>query len=196
MVSSRSLNKLLMSAALLIAGCSLVFSYPSGTEDNEGMLNDDYEYDDASNVPSPQTKPAKDIGPQQNISVTVTGILGEEVVLKCDTKIGKDTVINWYRGEKIISTGTNLVQPNFSLNPSNFDLTILNSSPQSAGDYYCTRYPSGSHTFIKLVLNEHSLDIITPESSKSSQSSIHGLAATLMWSLSAVFVAALQQYKH
>ncbi|KAH8370487.1 hypothetical protein KR093_003653, partial [Drosophila rubida] len=178
-----------------------VACYPSTSaiEDNDGMLNDEYEYDDQSNVPSPQTKPsssatAKDLVPQQNRTLTVTGILGEDVVLKCDTKIDKDTVINWYRGDKIISTGQTLVQSNFNLNPKNFDLTILKSSPQSAGDYYCLRYPGGSAVTTKVVLNEHSLDIITPESSKSAHSSIHGVASTLVCFLPALLVAALQLY--
>ncbi|KAH8299682.1 hypothetical protein KR044_004547, partial [Drosophila immigrans] len=176
---------------LNISICLLVFAFPSPSED-DGMQADDYDYDDQSNVPSPQTKPSEEIPPKSTKTLNVTGILGEDVVLKCDTEIGKDTVINWHRGDKIISTGQTLLQPNFSLNPTNFDLTILNSSPQNAGDYYCLRYPGGSAVYTKVVLNEHSLDIITPESSKSAQSSIHGVTWTLMWSLSAALVAAVQ----
>ncbi|XP_034479793.1 uncharacterized protein LOC117785708 [Drosophila innubila] len=198
MVSSGVLNKILMLAALLIFGCRLALSYPqAGTEGDDGMQNDYVDYsDDDKSSPSEQTKPyiiPEPAIPQQNKSLTVTGILGEDVVLKCGLKAGLNQNILWYQGSKSIATGTSVTSPNFSLNATTYDLTILKSSPQSAGDYYCKLVPDQVFIHTLVVLGDHSMDVITPESSKSAQSSIHGIS--LMWPLSAILLAALQHHK-
>lgn len=99
-------------------------------------------------------------------------------------------VVLWYFGGKLISTGNSVVLPNFSLNMSNFQLTIINSSPQNAGDYYCVVEPQKVVVHNKVVLGERP---ITPESSKSGQSSLRqGFA--LLTLLSAALM--LLQIKH
>ncbi|XP_030557967.1 uncharacterized protein LOC115760645 [Drosophila novamexicana] len=201
MVSSTALNKVLISGVLLITGCCLVLSYPSITEDDDdGMMADEYDYGpDDQNVasqPVSQPKPtniAKSAVPKANRTVTKTGILGEDVLLKCDEKITKDDVILWYQNSKLIANGQSLLLPNFSLDPKSYDLTILKASAQSAGDYYCQILPQNVFMHTKVILGDHSLDVITPESSKSAQDSLHRFA--LMWLLTLALLV-LHQHKH
>ncbi|KAL7735100.1 hypothetical protein ACLKA6_001969 [Drosophila palustris] len=196
MVSSVGLNKILLLGALLIFGCRLAISYPAGTEDDDLMQNDDYvDDDDDQSSPIQPTNIQEPFIPQQNRSqtTTVTGILGEDVVLKCHFKIGEKSTVLWYQGSKGISIGSTVVVPNFSLNSTTYELTILKSSPQDAGDYYCNLLPDKAFEHVLVVLGDHSMDVIVPESSKSAQSSIHGLF--LMLPLSAALLAALQHMK-
>lgn len=69
---------------------STVLSYPASTDD-EPMMNDEYEYDtdnDDQAQPDPSSL-AKAAPLAQNMSVTVTGILGKDVKLKCLDNIKK-----------------------------------------------------------------------------------------------------------
>ncbi|EDW09537.2 uncharacterized protein LOC6579720 [Drosophila mojavensis] len=187
---------LLLLAVLLIARSAL--GYPSNADSDDMMLNDDYDYDtDELSAPSPQTKPTGVVKTSEtgfrNRTLTQRGILGEDVVLKCDENITKENVILWYQDSKIITSGSSVVLPNFSLNPRNYDLTILKASPQNADTYYCQILPQNIFVATKVVLGDHSLDVITPESSKSGQSSAHRLA--LLWLLS-VGLALGHQLKH
>ncbi|XP_017867733.1 PREDICTED: uncharacterized protein LOC108616810 [Drosophila arizonae] len=187
---------LLLLAVLLIARSAL--GYPSNADSDDMMLNDDYDYDtDELSAPSPQTKPTgvvkTGVTGYRNRTLTQRGILGEDVVLKCDENITKENVILWYQDSKIITSGSSVVLPNFSLNPRNYDLTILKASPQNADTYYCQILPQNIFVATKVVLGDHSLDVITPESSKSGQSSAHRLA--LLWLLS-VGLALGHQLKH
>lgn len=188
-------SQLLLLAVLLIARSTL--AYPSNTDVDEGMQNDDYDYDtDDLSAPSPQTKPTgviKTNEPLVNRTLTQRGILGEDVVLHCDENITKENVILWLRDSKIITSGSSVVLPNFSLNPRNYDLTILKASPQSAGTYHCQILPQNVFVATKVVLGDHSLDVITPESSKSGQSSLQRLA---LLSLLSVGLALAPQLKH
>ncbi|XP_017838582.1 uncharacterized protein LOC108596904 isoform X1 [Drosophila busckii] len=152
---------------------------PAPADDDE-MVNDaEYDYSDTDDQSSTgqQTKPSSiakaSMVPmeQQNSSVTVTGILGQNVVLKCDLKITKQNVVLWYQNDKIITNGNSVVLPNFSLNPSSYELTILQSSPQSAGQYSCQVLPQKVFNHVKVVLGDHSLDELAAESSKSSAQS-------------------------
>ncbi|TDG50889.1 hypothetical protein AWZ03_002544 [Drosophila navojoa] len=184
---------LLLLAVLLIARSAL--AYPSNADSDDMMLNDDYDYDtDEQSAPSPQTKPTgvvkSSVTGYRNRTLTTRGILGEDVVLKCDENITKENVILWYQDSKIITSGSSVVLPNFSLNPRNYDLTILKASPQNAGTYYCQILPQNIFVATKVVLGDHSLDVITPESSKSGQSSAHRLA--LLWLLSVGLALGLQ----
>ncbi|EDW01296.1 GH20536 [Drosophila grimshawi] len=158
----------------------MVLSYPSSTEDDELMMKDDYDYgSDDQSSPSQQNKPtsvAKPASPLSNRTTTKTGLIGEDVVLKCDESITKSNVILWYKDSKLITSGNSVVLPDFSLNPSNYDLTILRASPQNAGDYYCQIMPEKVLIHTKVILGDHSMDVITPESSTSGQSSFHGIA--------------------
>ncbi|XP_023164664.2 uncharacterized protein LOC115483435 [Drosophila hydei] len=188
-------NQLLLLAVLLIARSALGF--PSTTDVHDLMLNDDYDYDtDEPSAPSPQTKPtgvANAYLPLVNRTLTKTGILGEDVVLKCDENITEANVILWFQDSKMITSDRSVVLPNFSLNPKNFDLTILKASPQSAGTYSCQILPQNVFVSTKVVLGDHSLDVITPESSRSGQNSLQRLA--LLWLLSACLALA-HQLKH
>lgn len=194
-----------------------LLGYPSNADTDDMMLNDDYDYDtDELSAPSPQTKPTGVVKTSEtgfrNRTLTQRGILGEDVVLKCDENITKgmwiqvnrlklklieiciaENVILWYQDSKIITSGSSVVLPNFSLNPRNYDLTILKASPQNADTYYCQILPQNIFVATKVVLGDHSLDVITPESSKSGQSSAHRLA--LLWLLS-VGLALGHQLKH
>lgn len=185
-----------MLGALLIFGCRLAVSYPSPTEDDDMMLNDDYDYNDEQSSPNHETDPPSIASPAKPIkSHTLKGVLGENVVLKCGVKIEKQYEYLWYKDAKLISNGHSVILPNFSINSTTYDLTILRSSPQSAGDYYCHVEPSKAITHTKVVLSDDAdVTIIMPESSKSGQSSIYGVS--LMWPLSALLLAALQHYKH
>ncbi|EDW35970.1 GL16927 [Drosophila persimilis] len=180
-----SRRALLIAGILLIVGSSLVLSYPqSGTDEDEMMADDDFEYEqDDQGTSSQQAKtgqiPAKTDSAQPNRTVTVTGIRGEDVVLKCDLDITQS--ILWFFGKNIIANGGTLVQPNFKLDTANYDLTILKASPQDAGDYYCKALPQGSVLNTKVVIAEHSLDAIAPESSTSASSSLPSLPASLLW---------------
>ncbi|XP_034650277.1 uncharacterized protein LOC117889878 [Drosophila subobscura] len=184
-----SRKALLIAGLLLIVGSSLVFSYPqSGNDDEEMMADDDFEYEqDDQSASSQQTKiqsqiPAKSDGSAPpNRTVTVTGIRGEDVVLKCDLDTTQS--ILWFFGTNIIANGGTLVQPNFKLDTENYDLTILKASPQDAGDYYCKALPQGSILNTKVVIAEHSLDAIAPESSTSASSSLPSLPFSLLWAV-------------
>ncbi|ALC40519.1 babos [Drosophila busckii] len=176
---SNKLNKTLSIAALLFISCCLAHALPAPADDDE-MVNDaEYDYSDTDDQSSTgqQTKPSSiakaSMVPmeQQNSSVTVTGILGQNVVLKCDLKITKQNVVLWYQNDKIITNGNSVVLPNFSLNPSSYELTILQSSPQSAGQYSCQVLPQKVFNHVKVVLGDHSLDELAAESSKSSAQS-------------------------
>lgn len=105
-----------------------------------------------------------------------------------------DKVVLWYFNDNLIANGNSVLLPNFSLNPSNFELTILKSSPQSAGDYYCQVEPEKIRVNTKVVLGDHSLDIITPESSTSGSQSSLGRSFALLSLLSAALL--LFQLKH
>ncbi|XP_017054029.1 uncharacterized protein LOC108096707 [Drosophila ficusphila] len=184
-----SRRALLISGLLLIVGSSAVLSYPQSTADDDQMMNDDdfdYGVEDQS-APSPQTKsslPASTV--KVNKTLTVTGIIGEDVVLKCglgDNLQNTNNVILWLFGSNVISNGKSLIQPNFKLD-SNYDLTILKASPQVAGTYVCKILPSESVAITKVIIAEHSLDAIAPESSTSAAGSRSSfLGCTLLGSI-------------
>ncbi|XP_022217732.2 uncharacterized protein LOC111070970 [Drosophila obscura] len=184
-----SRRALLIAGLLLIVGSSLVFSYPQpGNEEDEMLSDDDFEYEqDDQSASSQQTKtqgqiPAKSDSTPPNRTVTVTGIRGEDVVLKCDLDMTQS--ILWFFGTNIIANGGTLVQPNFKLDTENYDLTILKASPQDAGDYYCQALPQGSVLNTKVVIAEHSFDAIAPESSTSTaSSSLPSLPFSLLWAV-------------
>lgn len=74
---------------------STVLCYPASTVD-EQMMNDDYDYDtdnDDQAQPNPSSLAkasfSKPASLAQNMSVTVTGILGKDVKLKCLDNIKK-----------------------------------------------------------------------------------------------------------
>ncbi|EDV55594.1 uncharacterized protein LOC6548245 [Drosophila erecta] len=170
MMSSRAL---LIAGLLLIVGSGAVFSYPQSSQDDYQMqADDDFDYGgEDQSAPSPQTKSSTPISSEKvNKTLSVTGIRGEDVVLKCDVGIdlhsSEDVVVLWYFGNNVISNGKNVVQPNFKLDP-NYDLTILRASPQVAGNYLCKVLPSESVVHTKVTIAEHSLDAIAPESSTS-----------------------------
>ncbi|KAH8416123.1 hypothetical protein KR222_008514, partial [Zaprionus bogoriensis] len=150
---------------------------------DDQMMADDYDYDSDDPSTASQTK-ASNIAseaPARNRSRTVTGILGDDVPLKCDDNISKDDVVMWYGSNTttLISQGRSLLMSNYALNLSNFELTIVKASPQSAGDYYCRVMPSSEYIHTKVVLGDHLLNVV-PESSTSGQSSLFvGLA---LWS--------------
>jgi len=77
-----------------------------------------------------------------------------------------EVVVLWRFGNNVISNGKNLVHPNFELN-ANYDLTILKAKSQDAGTYHCEVLPSGSLVYTNVIIAEHSLDAIAPESSTS-----------------------------
>ncbi|KAH8401515.1 hypothetical protein KR009_006014, partial [Drosophila setifemur] len=162
-----------------------VFSYPQSSNDDEPMQNDDdFDYGEDQSAPSPQIKSSEPaLGLKINKTVEVTGYRGEDVVLKCD--IGSDllstesVVVLWYIGGNVISNGRNVVQPNFKLDP-NYDLTILKASAQNAGTYRCEVEPLHSGVNTKVVIVEHSLDAIAPESSTSAAGS---LSSFLGWTI-------------
>lgn len=78
---------------------------------------------------------------------------------------------------------------------SNYQLTIINSSPQNAGDYYCVVEPLKIVVHNKVILGDSLLDIITPESSTSGQaSSLMRSFAGLLGLLTAALT--LLQIKH
>ncbi|XP_016953189.1 uncharacterized protein LOC108026661 [Drosophila biarmipes] len=183
-----SRRTLLVAGLLLIVGSSAVFSYPQSSLEEEEMQNDEnFDYgDESDSAPSPQTKAqSPSAGEKVNKTLTVTGIRGEDVVLKCD--VGRnlqstETVVLWYLGEHVISNGKNLVLPNFKLD-ANYDLTILKANPQDAGTYHCQVLPSHSEVYTKVIIAEHSLDAIAPESSTSAAGSASSfLGCTLLGS--------------
>ncbi|EDW56764.1 uncharacterized protein LOC6615520 [Drosophila sechellia] len=171
-----SRRDLLIAGLLLIVGSAAVFSYPQSSMDDDQMqADDDFDYGgEDQSAPSPQTKSSNPIASEKiNKTLSVTGIRGEDVVLKCDvgsTLHSSDGVVLWYFGDNVISNGKNLVQPNFKLD-ANYDLTILKASPQVAGSYLCKVLPSGSVVNTKVTIAEHSLDAIAPESSTSAAGS-------------------------
>ncbi|XP_017090774.2 uncharacterized protein babos [Drosophila bipectinata] len=182
-----SRRALLIAGLLLIVGSSTVLSYPQSNLDDEPMQNDDdfdYSSDDQS-APSPQTKDSTPTSLQRvSKTASVTGILGKDLKLKCDVGTemlsAENVVVLWYFGNTLIANGKNVVQPNFELDP-NFDLTILKASAQDAGSYRCEVVPSRSEVITKVVIAEHSLDAIVPESSTSASSA---MACSLMgWTL-------------
>ncbi|KAI8037594.1 uncharacterized protein LOC128255428 [Drosophila gunungcola] len=184
-----SRRALLIAGLLLIVGSSAVLSYPQSTAEEDQMQNDeefDYEGVDQS-APSPQTKSINPINSETvNRTLTVMGIRGEDVVLKCDVGSNlqaTDVVVLWFFGKNVISNGKSLVQPNFELN-ANYDLTILKASSQVAGTYVCKVLPSGSVVNTKVIIADHSLDAIAPESSTSAAgSSSSFLGYTLLGSV-------------
>ncbi|XP_037713037.1 uncharacterized protein LOC119549226 [Drosophila subpulchrella] len=170
-----SRTALLIAGLLLIVGRSAVSSYPQSALEEDGMQGDDnFDYEeDNDSAPSPQIKASSSTGETINKTLTVTGIRGEDVVLKCDVGSNlqsSDDVVLWHFGNNVISNGKNLVHPNFELN-ANYDLTILKANPQDAGTYYCKVLPSGSLVYTKVIIAEHSLDAIAPESSTSAAGS-------------------------
>ncbi|XP_017007992.3 uncharacterized protein babos [Drosophila takahashii] len=186
-----SRQALLIAGLLLIVGSSAVFSYPQSTPEEEQMQSDadDFDYgEESQSAPSPQTKSSHpSIGDKMNKSLTVTGIRGENVKLTCD--VGTDLEncevcsVLWLFGDHVIANGKNVVQPNFKLD-SNFDLTILKASPQDAGGYSCNVLPAGSVVSTKVIIAEHSLDAIAPESSTSAAGSASSfLGHTLLGSI-------------
>lgn len=88
----------------------------------------------------------------------------------------ENVVVLWYFGTNVITNGKNLVQPNFKLDP-NYDLTILKASSQDAGTYRCVVLPTNSEVITEVVITDHSLDAIAPESSTSASSA---MACSLM----------------
>ncbi|KAH8348831.1 hypothetical protein KR084_011656, partial [Drosophila pseudotakahashii] len=168
-----------------------VFSYPQSSPDEEQMQSDadDFDYgDESQSAPSSQTKSSSPSnGDRVNKTLTLTGIRGEDVLLKCDVGTDLETCeacsVLWYFGDHIIANGKNLVQTNFKLD-SNFDLTILKASPQDAGGYLCKVLPAGSLVSTKVIIAEHSLDAIAPESSTSAAGSASSLLGyTLLGSI-------------
>ncbi|EDW72254.2 uncharacterized protein Dwil_GK20826 [Drosophila willistoni] len=182
----------LMAGLVLLLTCSQVFSYPQSFPDDDQMqADDDFEYDtDDQSAPSQQNKPAnptstKHVSQQETKTVKVTGVLGKDVVLKCDLDIDSKSEVLWYFGNNVVTTGHNVVQTNFKVD-ANYDLTILRASPKDAGDYHCELLPQKSVLNIHVILNEHhSLDAIAPESSTSaaSQSSWISGHTMAMWLL-------------
>lgn len=171
-----SRTDLLIAGLLLIVGSAAVISYPqSSVDDDQMQADDDFDYGgEDQSAPSPQTKSPNPVASEKiNKTLSVTGIRGEDVVLKCDVGSNlhsSDVVVLWYFGDNVISNGKNLVQPNFKLD-ANYDLTILKASPQVAGSYLCKVLPSGSVVNTKVTIAEHSLDAIAPESSTSAAGS-------------------------
>ncbi|XP_043642726.1 uncharacterized protein LOC122612913 [Drosophila teissieri] len=172
-----SRRALLIAGLLLIVGSGAVFSYPQSSADDDQMqADDDFDYGgEDQSAPSPQTKSSNPVTSDKiNKTLSVTGIRGEDVVLKCDVGIdlhsSDDVVVLWFFGDNVISNGKNLVQPNFKLD-ANYDLTILKASAQVAGSYLCKVLPSGSVVNTKVTIAEHSLDAIAPESSTSAAGS-------------------------
>ncbi|XP_017078960.1 uncharacterized protein LOC108113039 [Drosophila eugracilis] len=171
-----SRRALLIAGLILIVGSSAVLSYPQSTAEEEQMQSDDdfdYGGEDQS-APSPQMKSQSQGSSEKiNKTVSVTGIRGEDVVLKCDVGSNLESseiVVLWYFGDNVISNGKSLVQPNFKLD-ANYDLTILHATPQVGGTYICEVLPSGSVVNTKVTITEHSMDAIAPESSVSSAGS-------------------------
>lgn len=177
-----SRRALLIAGLLLIVGSSTVLSYPQSSIDDEMQNDEDFDYSsDDQSAPSPQTKDSTSTSLQKiTKTASVTGIRGEEVKLQCDVgseMLGAENVaVLWYFGENVIANGRNVVQPNFELDP-NFDLTILKASSQDAGTYRCVVHPSKSEVITKVVIADHSLDAIAPESSTSASSA---MACSLM----------------
>ncbi|XP_068145970.1 uncharacterized protein babos [Drosophila tropicalis] len=166
----------LMAGLVLLLTCSQVFSYPQSFNDEDQMqADDDFEYDtEDQSAPSQQNKPADPTSTknsqQETKTVKVTGVLGKDVVLKCELDIDSKSAVLWYFGNNVVTTGHNVVQTNFKVD-ANYDLTILRASPKDAGEYHCEVLPQKSVLYIHVTLNEHhSLDAIAPESSTSSAS--------------------------
>uniref|UniRef100_A0A6P4EYU4 Uncharacterized protein LOC108043913 n=1 Tax=Drosophila rhopaloa TaxID=1041015 RepID=A0A6P4EYU4_DRORH len=169
--------------------CSIsVLSFPQSPADDEQMQNDeDFDYNGVDqSAPSPQTKSPRPITSEKvNKTVTVNGIRGQDVVLKCDVGTNLDApnvVVLWSFGVHIISNGKNVVQPNYALN-ENYDLTIVKASSQEAGDYSCKVLPIESVVNTKVIIVDQSLDAIAPESSVSAAGSLSSfLGYTLLGS--------------
>ncbi|KAH8269487.1 hypothetical protein KR018_004348, partial [Drosophila ironensis] len=190
---------------VLILGLFAVFSYPQSNIDDEPMQNDDdfdYTSEDQS-APSPQTKASQpNLGQKVNKTATVTGIRGEDVKLQCDVGNdvlgGENAVVLWYFGANIVANGKNVVQPNLELDMNNYDLTILKASAQDAGTYLCKVLPTGSEVTTKVVIAEHSLDAIAPESStsKSAATAVTMSSSFLAWTLLGSALVVLGLGKH
>ncbi|XP_030387077.1 uncharacterized protein LOC115633743 [Scaptodrosophila lebanonensis] len=201
MVGGAELNKLLMVTVSMLAVSCMVLSHPAIEEDQ--MMADDYDYGEP-NDQSQQSKSGTSASSSSSFpkmpstwtnrtKVDVTGILGQNIVLKCDDKVGKDNVVLWYQGKNLVSNGNSVLVPNFSLNPKTYELTILHSSPQSSGDYYCEVEPQKIrvHTKVIVLEHEHSLDAIAPESSTSAQSHV----TITLWLLAAASSMVLYHFK-
>ncbi|XP_055920004.1 uncharacterized protein LOC129951725 [Eupeodes corollae] len=165
------------------------------TDSSDGRIqnDDDYEYSDDESVPSSHTKfteasPTSGMVPFfRKANITIKTIAGKNAILECPVEnLSDQNVVLWYKDANALTTGSSVLNKDYSLNTNNFSLKIMNVTVANQGEYYCEIQPQRIRLHTTLIVTEDPIETIIPESSKSSQESIHFKLSTILMKSSVI----------
>lgn len=147
---------------------------------NQTDDENDYQYSDDEGAPTRHTKSTEpsaisDVIPFfSKANITIKTLAGKNAILDCPVKnLSDHNVVLWYKDGNVLTTGTSVLNEDYTIDTTNFSLKVINVTDANKGEYYCEIQPQNIRLHTTLVLSEGPIEAIIPESSKSSQESVY-----------------------